>query len=80
MVETDIYTGGGTCQTLASAVPDSSASLEKPVIAKQKDTGEIVWLKVIQDIAENMATGITALSLYDSNAKILAVGGHETLK
>ena len=41
-----------------------------------KITGEQVWLKVIQDTADNLATGITLIKQWGNF--VVAVGGHES--
>ena len=41
-----------------------------------KITGEQVWLKAIQDTADNLATGITLVKQWGDY--VFAVGGHES--
>jgi len=41
-----------------------------------KITGEQVWLKAIQDTADNLATGIMLVKQYSDY--VFAVGGHES--
>ena len=41
-----------------------------------KITGEQVWLKAIQDTADNLATGITLVK--QQGDYVFAVGGHES--
>jgi hypothetical protein len=56
-------------------VADATTNKEMPMVARYSILGVLYWIKVVQDTASNLATGITAV--YYLNDVIYAFGGVE---